>query len=745
MKYIALKKPMRPYLLFIIILFCCPALKAQVIFNGNLEKLDKNGKPLGWELSLGNDTSYQVKVDSVIKRQGKYSLSIASGKGKSGFGAINHPIHQTFHGELLTLTGTIKTEDVKGFAGLWLSIDGVDQEVLQFDNMEKRGITGTTDWREYYIQLPYNEYEAAEIRGGVLLAGQGKIWVDSLRMYLDDKPIDKAPVIAGPDTLVKKSGVDTVITNQQNTTYLTLLGQLWGFLKYHHPAIAKGDHDWDAELLKELPLLLKSNTDAEASNVLQHWVDQLGKPALCTTCKPLVINKDLVLKPDYGSLFNNAVFSKTLTDKLQYILANSNNTANYYVEMYDGVGNPKFKHEKTYRKMSYPDAGYRLLALYRYWNMVQYFFPSRHLIEEGWNNTLPRFIPQFIHAQNQTDYAKVVWELVGSIHDTHANIGYNSILDKTKGNYQLPFKARFVEGKLVVAGYYKDTLGVKEKFKLGDIITTINGTPVTNLVKKYLPITPASNYDTQLRDLPGNFLLRNTNPQFTFGLIRNNKLMHTSFRAIEIWKMESGDWSYDSKQPGYALINKQIGYVFPGKYKNADSVDMKKTFAGTKGIIIDLRCYPSDDMIVFDKYVKPFTSPFVKFSAGSVSHPGSFTYTPLVSSGKKSNDNYKDKVVVIVNAFTQSNAEFVTMAFQSDSRVTVIGSTTAGADGNVSEIVFPGGISTSISGIGVFYPDGTNAQRKGVKINYVVKPTIQGVKAGRDEQLEKAKQLIMAN
>jgi C-terminal processing protease CtpA/Prc len=309
----------------------------------------------------------------------------------------------------------------------------------------------------------------------------------------------------------------------------------------------------------------------------------------------------------------------------------------------------------------------------------------------------------------------------------------------------VPFKAGFIEQKLVVTGYYKDTLSVKEKFKRGDIITSINGTPIAELIKKYLPITPASNYDAQLRDLAGGFLLRNKKQQFTFGVVRNNKPMQLSFKGGEISKTNFSDWIYDPKQPGYSLINKQIGYVFPGKYKNADSVDMKKTFAGTKGIIIDMRCYPSDDMTVFDKYIKPFNSPFVRFSAGSINHPGSFTYLPLVNSGQKNNDNYKGKVVVIVNAVTQSNAEFVTMAFQSDSRVIVIGSTTAGADGNVSEIVFPGGISTSISGIGVFYPDGTNAQRKGVKINYVVKPTIQGIKAGRDEPLEKAKQLIMTN
>lgn len=83
------------------------------------------------------------------------------------------------------------------------------------------------------------------------------------------------------------------------------------------------------------------------------------------------------------------------------------------------------------------------------------------------------------------------------------------------------------------------------------------------------------------------------------------------------------------------------------------------------------------------------------------------------------------------------------MALQSSPNVTVIGSQTAGADGNVSAIQLPGGISTMISGLGIYYPDGTETQRKGVKIDVVIKPTIKGIKTGRDELLEKAEAIIL--
>ena len=125
---------------------------------------------------------------------------------------------------------------------------------------------------------------------------------------------------------------------------------------------------------------------------------------------------------------------------------------------------------------------------------------------------------------------------------------------------------------------------------------------------------------------------------------------------------------------------------------------------------------------------------------GSIQYPGTFSLEEKLAF--RGTNDYKGKEVVIVNGQTQSQAEYTTMAFQSSPNVTVIGSTTAGADGSVSSIWLPGGISTMISGINVLYPDGTETQRKGVKIDVPLKPTILGIKAGRDGLLEKAKEII---
>lgn len=92
---------------------------------------------------------------------------------------------------------------------------------------------------------------------------------------------------------------------------------------------------------------------------------------------------------------------------------------------------------------------------------------------------------------------------------------------------------------------------------------------------------------------------------------------------------------------------------------------------------------------------------------------------------------------------TQSNGEFTTMEFQTLPNGTVIGSQTAGADGNVVVVTLPRNIQFYYSGLGIPYPDGTETQRHGDRIDREVRPTVAGLKAGRDELPDEAVNIIL--
>ena len=220
---------------------------------------------------------------------------------------------------------------------------------------------------------------------------------------------------------------------------------------------------------------------------------------------------------------------------------------------------------------------------------------------------------------------------------------------------------------------------------------------------------------------------------------RNAKLFDIFLPAIKYNRNNNTDLVNDVKF--YHLIDGNIGYIFPQTLIDADFDIVKKKFKDTKGIIIDMRCYPGTFMpYLYGAWLMP-RSPFAIITAASIDMPGLFEITKPSINGSYSH-SYNGRIVIIVNQETISQAEFTVMALSKVPGATVIGDTTAGADGDISTIVLPGGLLSWISGIGIFYPDGTESQRLGVKIDHFIAPTIAGVRQRRDEQLEYAIKLI---
>ena len=220
----------------------------------------------------------------------------------------------------------------------------------------------------------------------------------------------------------------------------------------------------------------------------------------------------------------------------------------------------------------------------------------------------------------------------------------------------------------------------------------------------------------------------------------------TQNKSLKLYPKDSLNiyrWYRKSEGKSYKKLDNNIGYVTLQTIEEEDISRIKSEFIDTKGIIIDIRNYPSTFVpFSLGSFFVSSSTPFVKFTNGNVDNPGEFTFTNSIeipSQGK----TYKGKLVVLVNELSQSQAEYTSMAFRAGDNTTIIGSTTAGADGNVSTIMLPGSLKTLISGIGINYPNGEETQRVGIVPDIEVKPTIKGIREGKDELLEKAIEIIL--
>ncbi|QQX81081.1 hypothetical protein JK628_04195 [Shewanella sp. KX20019] len=708
-------------------------------FNLDFEQ-QKDNAPTLWK-SYNVDKS-SSSTDTLIFNSGSYSLYIKnlSDKPRSQNWQLRLPA--SYQGEKIVLSGYIKTEGVKnGNAGFAMSVS----PSIAFDAMQGREITGTTDWKKYEINLDLKPQQAEEITVSAYLTGTGKVWVDNLHLSIDGISIDAAPLKAFKSADKDRefdngSDIEVGIKSNQELENLEILGKVWGFIKYHHPGVAKGNYNWDYELLRFLPNYQKVVTSSERDLTLFKWIEGLGNVELCQQCTPTA--SDAFLKPDLEWM-NTLKLSVKLKQQLLFIYENRHQGTHYYIEVAKEVGNPIFNHEKSYANLPYPDDGFRLLSVYRYWNIIHYYFPNKHLIDNDWRGVMRKHIPSFINANNELEYEIAVLKLIAEVQDTHANIrGGHNALYNWRGQYRPPVAVNFIENKLIVTEFFNPDLQQETGLRIGDEITEIEDVMIADVVNQQLPYTPASNYSRQLFDISKK-LLRSNNKSIKISYVSNGK-ESTKLLSLYTWKELNMKAYYNAKSsvPSIEKWDNNIGYVNLISIKKSDIKRIEQEMQDTKGIIVDLRNYPNT--FVTYQLAELFTkeaTPWVMFSTLNLNNPGEFNLMPAVNTA--GNDNYyRGKVVILVNENTLSQAEFTAMALRAGGNATVIGSTTAGADGDVSIFYLPGGIKTGISGLGVYYPDGSETQRIGIVPDIKVSPTVASIKSGRDELIEAALKLM---
>lgn len=516
---------------------------------------------------------------------------------------------------------------------------------------------------------------------------------------------------------------------------LVSLCKVWGYLKYYHPVVSKGKYDWDQELIDNLPKFQNAEA-SELSTLYLDWLGQLGKVKKTRkrrSSKGEIFNKNF----DLQWLDNRQWFSQELSYKLRYIEANRNNGRKYYVDEARGVGNVLVKNEEEYRDLEFPSYEYRLLNLFRFWNIIEYFYPHKYLLEKDWDLTLEALIPKFLTVDNVADYHLLLLEMLSSIEDTHAFNFMTPVISESVGSFMVPFNFKLIDSNAVVTNLYDERKAVENNIRTGDIILEVDGVSVKEIIENKSKYVPASNKATKLRGL--FYWIFHGKDNDVELLVRSGEQLNT--RIVKRYTVEELNFK-EKDSLKWEKLEDNIGYVNLGNLQKEDVQEMMDSLWESKAIILDLRRNAHSTMYGIGKFLKPKNGPFLYKIVPDLSYPGKYLMGEEVNCCKELKEHFQGQVVLLVNEFTQSHGEFTVMGLQSADNVVTVGSQTAGSQANVSRMNFIGGFPVMFTGVGYFYPDGTHTHGKGVKIDYVVKPTATGIKAGEDEILNMAIQVV---
>lgn len=396
--------------------------------------------------------------------------------------------------------------------------------------------------------------------------------------------------------------------------------------------------------------------------------------------------------------------------------------------------------ENAYPDMRYPSLPYRLLAVYRWWNAINYFYPYKHLMGEEWNAVLARSIPRFEAARDSTEYALAVAEMVTHIHDSHGFVR-DSALQAYFGRAQVGVLVQYIEGQPVVVRVADDTATVASGIAVGDVIVRVDeedaGVRRDRLATYLAHSTPQAlntAVATRLLNGPEGSVARLVVRRARNALHELAVPRRPAARALDTYSPRSG--------PILRMLPGNVGYADLARLTQAMVDSMFEVFRDAKAIVFDDRGYPLGTVWSIAPRLTDRDSVIAaRFQRPLVMSPDSDEWATDAGVQRippTTKERYHGRTVLLIDERTISHAEHTGLFFEAANRTTFIGSPTMGANGDVTSVVLPGGLTAFFTGLDVRHADGRQLQRVGLVPDIVVRPTIAGIRAGRDEVLERA-------
>jgi carboxyl-terminal processing protease len=524
-------------------------------------------------------------------------------------------------------------------------------------------------------------------------------------------------------TIIALSLNNLYAQDKQQGNNLATFAKVWGFLKYYHPEVAKGNPDWDKELVRMIPIIKEAQTDEAFNKTITEWYNALPKAKLSSTITQL--QNDTIMRifdeKDIRHFGITGDLQNELTRLYLYHIPDSNKFIdNHYKEIrFDYI----YHKEDPLAAPAYQDEAHRLLALFRYWNIINYFYPHKKINAPHWNDVLGDFIPRFITAANADDYRRTFLMLTAQIKDSHSfyrQQEWNNAHDRMNA----PFTTYYIDGKYFIGDSRYDLLMKQQDLKVGDEIVNVNSKPVKERVNELMPFTTGTNQLSVYRNIAGILFKTDTNRTMPVTIKRQGALIEKTIR-LYTWP-ELNRHSKDHPLKLWENMGKGIWYVRICEIENPDT--LKKLFTDiqqAKVVMWDMRSYPKFKVMqVITSGLFAQEPETTVYYNGMLFFPGAFAKHPGPAYDKLSIQKltlYKGRMIILVNEQTQSLAESAAYELRARPNTIIMGQQTAGTTGNILYVDYPGGIEASYTAVKTIGVNDSFSEGKGVKIDKKIK------------------------
>jgi C-terminal processing protease CtpA/Prc len=364
------------------------------------------------------------------------------------------------------------------------------------------------------------------------------------------------------------------------------------------------------------------------------------------------------------------------------------------------------------------------------WNVLQHSYPYFDVVQTDWPQALRDALAGAWQAQDEDAFYETLQRLVARLQDGHGNIFTASDDPYAPGLY-----LGWVEEQLVVLHAQDEAA---ESLQVGDVILSIDGQPAAQVIAEAEELISGATPQWKRFKALDTLLIGPHGSLLTLEARREPDELITALlkRTTPAWEL------WDPRPETITELEPGIFYVNLHMLEYEDFSPALPQLQTATGIIFDLRGYPFAIETLAHLIDEPVTC--AQWHVPLITYPDhqnmdfEFSNWQVQPRAPRLTDN----VAFLTDGRAISAAETYMGIVEHYQLAAIVGQPTAGTNGNINRVTLPGKYTILWTGMKVLKHDGSQHHGVGIQPTLFVSRTLQGVREGRDEQLERALELL---
>ncbi len=365
------------------------------------------------------------------------------------------------------------------------------------------------------------------------------------------------------------------------------------------------------------------------------------------------------------------------------------------------------------------------------WNVLEHFYPYFDVVAVDWHGELQTALRHALIDVDALAFQTTLRQMIAAIQDGHGNVFNPALAANLTG---LPCVFGVVEGKIVVTAADEGNV-----LRRGDVVEAIDGLAAADVLAEkerlrsgspqWRQTSALSSLGSGIKGTAARLRVERDGKLLEAQLLRKGPAPASDHLLEPIVHLASGAWYVDLTRAGTEAVRAHLDDL-----------------AAAPAVVFDVRGYPKGgaEEVLQHLTDKPLQSAI--WQVPHIIYPDHERMTNWDLSGRwdlpPMAPRFRGRIAFLTGPGAISYAESIMGIVEAYHLGAIVGSKTAGTNGNVNQVVLPGGYRFTFTGMRVLKHDGSQHHLVGIRPTVSAAPTIAGIRAGHDEVLEVALQAL---